>query len=182
MASIIYIKAFSTAVLLLISLSGADPVLSSGQVHAEKPGEAVHENNEPLKVTIILQRVYLDGEISEEKVVETIWSLEDFWTKYEKWQLVDMEAKKAVFRQEVDDISPLLKANGYFGLSDDGILTIFNGRPNGSKIIQSFFQIDLGKLESIKRDELKKGIPIRSKQCYEEVLETFKPYTVNDIQ
>ncbi|CAM3938183.1 BofC C-terminal domain-containing protein [Mesobacillus thioparans] len=181
MASINLIKAFSTAVLLLISLSGAGPVLPGGQVHAEKPGEAVHEINEPLNVTIILQRVYLDGEMSEEKVVETIWSLEDFWAKYDKWQLVDMEAKKAVFRQDVDDISPLLKANGYFGLSDEGVLTIFNGRPDGSNIIQSFFQIDLGRLESIKRDQLKKGIPIRSKQCYEEVLETFKPYTVKDL-
>ncbi|MCM3122554.1 intercompartmental signaling factor BofC [Mesobacillus sp. AQ2] len=181
MASINLIKAFSTAVLLLISLSGAGPVLPPGQVHAEKPGEAVHEFNEPLKVTIILQRIYLDGEMSEEKVVETVWSLEDFWAKYDKWQLVDMDAKMAVFRQDVDDISPLLKANGYFGLSDEGVLTIFNGRPDGSNIIQSFFQIDLGRLESIKRDQLKKGIPIRSKQCYEEVLETFKPYTVKDL-
>lgn len=181
MASNNLIKAFSTAVLLLIGLSGSGPVLTAGQVHAEKPGEAVHEINEPLKVTIILQRVYLDGEMSEERVVETIWSLEDFWAKYDKWQLLDMDAKKAVFRQDVDDISPLLKANGYFGLSDEGVLTIFNGRPDGSNIIQSFFQIDLGRLESIKRDQLKKGIPIRSKQCYEEVLETFKPYTVKDL-
>jgi forespore regulator of the sigma-K checkpoint len=180
MASINLIKAFSTAVMFLISLSGNGPVFQTEPVHAEKPGEAVREINEPLKVTIILQRIYLDGEMSEEKIEETIWSMEDFWAKYDKWQLVEMEANKVVFRQGIDDISPLLKSNGYFGLSDEGVLTIFNGRPDGSNIIQSFFQIDLGKLESIKRDQLKKGIPIRNKKCYEEVLETFKPYTVQE--
>ncbi|RSD24150.1 regulator [Mesobacillus subterraneus] len=157
-------------------------MLQPAHAFAEKPEARVHEINQPLEVTIILQRVYLDGEMSEERVNETIWSMEDFWAKYEKWQIVDMEADKAVFRQDVDDISPLLKANGYFGVSDDGVLTIFNGRPDGSNIIQSFFQIDLGKLESIKRDQLKKGIPIKNKKCYEEVLETFKPYTIQDIK
>lgn len=182
MASNKLLKLFSAAVMLLISLSGYGSVLQTEPVYAEKPDEAVHEINEPLKVTIILQRAYLDGEMSEEKVEETIWSMEDFWAKYEKWQIVDMEEKKAVFRQEIDDISPLLKANGYFGLSDEGVLTIFNGRPEGSNIIQSFFQIDLGRLESFKRNQLKKGIPIRNKQCYEEVLQTFKPYTLNGKQ
>ncbi|WP_286183253.1 intercompartmental signaling factor BofC [Bacillus sp. ISL-55] len=180
MASIKLLKTFSTAVILLMGLSGCSLVLQTKPVFAEKPEEAVHEIHEPLKVTIILQRVYLDGEMSEERIEETIWSMEDFWAKYDEWQLVDMEANKAVFRLKYDDISPLLKANGYFGLSDEGVLTIFNGRPDGSNIIQSFFQIDLGRLESIKRDQLKKGIPIRNKQCYEEVLETFKPYTVRE--
>lgn len=166
--------------MVLISLSGYGLALFTEPAFAEKPEATSQETTEPLEVTIILQRFYLDGEMSEERVTETIWSMEDFWAKYDKWQLVDIEKDKAVFRQGIDDISPLLKANGYFGLSDEGVLTIFNGRPEGSNIIQSFFQIDLGRLESIKRDQLKKGIPIRNKQCYEEVLETFKPYTLQE--
>ncbi|MEH7442309.1 intercompartmental signaling factor BofC [Bacillus sp. JJ1122] len=175
-------NAFSIAALLLISLSGYGLVLHTEPAHAEKPEAKDQQINEPLKVKIILQRVYLDGEMSEEGVMETIWSMEDFWAKYDDWQLIDMEKNKAVFRQDIDDISPLLKANGYFGLSEEGVLTIFNGRPDGSNIIQSFFQIDLGRLESFKRDQLKKGIPIKNKQCYEEVLETFKPYTLLEKQ
>jgi forespore regulator of the sigma-K checkpoint len=175
-------NAFSIVALLLISLSGYGLALHTEPALAEKPEAKVHEINEPLKVKIILQRAYLDGEMSEEGVLETIWSMEDFWAKYDDWQLIDMEQNKAVFRQDIDDISPLLKANGYFGLSDEGVLTIFNGRPDGSNIIQSFFQIDLGRLESFKRDQLKKGIPIKNKQCYEEVLETFKPYTMLEKQ
>ncbi|UQD53838.1 regulator [Bacillus methanolicus] len=134
-------------------------------------------NSYPVKVTVILERKYLDGEISEEKVNETIWSMQDFLAKYNQWHLLDMSENKVVFRQQIDDISPLLKSNGYFGITDDGILTIYNGKPGHSKIIQSFFQIDLGKLESTKWEQLKQGIPIKTKDRYEEVLESFKNYS-----
>lgn len=163
---------------LLISLLGFWQAMYTEPAFAGKPESEDQTIQEPLKLTIILQRVYLDGEMSEEKIQKTIWSMEDFWADYDDWQLVDMDLGKAVFRREIDDISPLLKGNVYFGLSREGILTIFNGRPDSSEIIQSFFQIDLGKLESIKRDQLKKGIRVKNKKCYEKVLETFKPYTL----
>lgn len=183
MGSKVMFKAIGNAVMLLICLSGIGMALHTEPALAEKPGSSsIQENDEPLVVTIILQRVYLDGEMSEEKTIETVWSMEDFWAKYDNWKLMDIEKSKAVFRQEIDDISPLLKANGYFGISDEGVLTIFNGRPGGSNIIQSFFQIDLGRLESIKRDQLEKGIPIKNKDCYKQVLETFKQYTVRTAQ
>jgi forespore regulator of the sigma-K checkpoint len=102
--------------------------------------------------------------------------MEHFWVKYEQWELVDTYDKGLVFKQQMDDISPLLKANGYFGITDDGTLTIFNGRPHQTNIIQSFFQLNIEKLESRKHLELKKGIPIKTKDRYVNVLETFKPY------
>ncbi|UII55019.1 intercompartmental signaling factor BofC [Cytobacillus spongiae] len=131
----------------------------------------------PHEMTIILERAYLDGEISEEKIKDQIWSMEEFWAKYDQWQLVDISQKYVVFRQDVDDISPLLKANGYFGITEDGILTIFNGKPQDYNVIQSFFQIDIGKLESTKHKELQEGIRIKTKDRYVEVLETFKNYS-----
>ncbi|MGD6841187.1 BofC C-terminal domain-containing protein [Bacillus infantis] len=133
----------------------------------------------PLELSVILERVYLDGEMSEEEIQETVWSLEDFWSKYDEWQLVEMDEGQMVFRQSVDDISPLLKSNGYFGLTDEGILTIYNGRPDKSRIIQSFFQIDIRKLESKKREQLEKGIPIMTKNRYAEVLEAFQSYSIS---
>ncbi len=135
---------------------------------------------EPLEVQVILERMYLDGEFSQETVKETIWSMEDFWAKYDSWQLIDMTEDKVVFREVVDDISPLLKSNGYFGINHDGALTIFNGRPQTSKIIHTFFQLDIGKLESKKHEQLKKGIPIKNKEQYVEVLETFKNFTLEE--
>ena len=137
---------------------------------------------EPIEVKVILERVYLDGEISEEQMEEKIWSMEQFWSKYDQWQVVDMDEKSVVFRKHVDDISPLLKANGYFGITDDGILTIYYGKPQKYNIIQSFFQLDIGRLESRRHEELKEGIPIKNKDRYVEVLETFKNYTLQEKQ
>jgi forespore regulator of the sigma-K checkpoint len=138
--------------------------------------DAAEMVKQPIQVEVILQRSYLDGEISEEKIIEKIWSMEHFWIKYEQWELVDTYDKGLVFKRQMDDISPLLKANGYFGITDDGTLTIFNGRPHQTNIIQSFFQLNIEKLESRKHLELKKGIPIKTKDRYVNVLETFKPY------
>ncbi|PLS15635.1 regulator [Bacillus sp. M6-12] len=133
----------------------------------------------PLERKVVLQRMYLDGEISEETIIVKIWAMEDFWAEYKDWQLVDQSEERIIFQRKENDISPLLKANGYFGLSSDGTLSIFNGRPDQSKIIQSFFQIDVGKLESFKRQELLEGIRIENKNKYEQVIESFKHYSAS---
>ncbi|MFC5733710.1 intercompartmental signaling factor BofC [Cytobacillus gottheilii] len=160
-------------------LSAFMMIVGIGAAH-EVSAQAMDNNESPPQMKVILERVYLDGEISEETVTETIWAAEDFWAKYEDWKLVDMDEGYVVFRQQTDDISPLLKANGYFGITDEGILTIFNGKPQRTNIIQSFFQIDIQRLESNKCEQLKKGIPIMTKDRYIEVLETFKTYSTDD--
>jgi forespore regulator of the sigma-K checkpoint len=147
-------------------------------VFAEQYEERNDEDSGPVTKTIKLQRVYIDGDMSEEIKRETIWSMEDFWAQYDDWQLIDQDENRIVFRKFVDDISPLLKSNGYFGITEDGILTIFEGKPDEStKVIQSFFHIDVEKLESRQHDILKKGIPVQSKDHYVKVIETFKHYS-----
>ena len=133
--------------------------------------------NAPIQRTVILQRVYLDGEMSEEKIEETIISMDDFWRKYDKWLLVDQNDQQLVFQTYVDDISPLLKGNGYFGIKSDGTITIFNGKPARDQIIQSFYQIDLKKLESNKKSELQNGVKIVNKERYLKFLEVYKAYS-----
>ncbi|RFU71715.1 regulator [Peribacillus saganii] len=133
----------------------------------------------PLERKVVLQRVYVDGEVSIEIVMNKIQAMEDFWAEYEGWQLVDQNEKRIIFRKQENDISPLLKANGYFGLSNDGTLSIFNGKPDQSNIIQSFFQIDVRKLESYKRQELKEGIRIENKHRFKQVIESFKYYSAS---
>lgn len=132
---------------------------------------------QPLSVKVILQRKYLDGEISEEIVQENVSSIEDIRKLYSGWKLIDQNRESIVLRRKVDDISPLLKTNGYFGITGDGTLSIFNGRPGSNDIIQSFFQIDVEKLESHKHDELMEGIRIESKDQYLEVLKAYESYS-----
>jgi forespore regulator of the sigma-K checkpoint len=135
--------------------------------------------SDSVKMTVVLQQQYLDGEMSQETKEETVVSLKEIWKKYKDWQLINMDDQTIVFRKTVNDISPLLKANGYFGITEDGTLSIFNGKPTRSnKIIQSFFQIDVKKLESRQQEQLKKGIRVLSKSQYQDVIETYRHFAV----
>lgn len=136
----------------------------------------VFEVMSPQKINVILERVYLDGEKSEERVQETILSMEDFWAFYQDWDLIDQNKNEMIFRKEVKDISPLLKINGYFGITDDGVLSIYEGTPNQEKVIQSFFRLDTSKLKSKQHSDLEKGIPVQNLKNYEEVLQVLGQY------
>ncbi|WP_018661024.1 BofC C-terminal domain-containing protein [Heyndrickxia acidiproducens] len=128
--------------------------------------------------TILLERVYLDGEMSEE-VIKTKTSLEEALDAYPDWQIADIEEDRLVLQKQLNDISPLLKANGYFGVTKDGVLSIFQGKPQDKDIIHSFFQLNMKKLESRRQQELKNGIPIKTKEDYQKLLKTFKPYSAS---
>lgn len=164
----------ATAVILFMLMGWVPGIMIVGSATAMDT-----QKSEPLAMKIVLERIYLDGEVSEEIVQENIFSLENFWAKYDQWKLKDIDKSEVVFSKQINDISPLLKTNGYFGISDKGVLTIFNGKPDQSRIIQSFFQIDIKKLESRKQKELLDGIPIKNKDRYVKVLETFKSYSTD---
>ena len=61
--------------------------------------------------------------------------------QYKEWQLVDRDDVQIVLQKKVDDISPLLKTSGYFGVSEEGILQIFKGVPKSDNAIHSFFKL-----------------------------------------
>ena len=125
---------------------------------------------------ITLQSLYVDGEMSEEISFKEIASVEDIMQQYDEWELVWKMDKEVVFQKRINDISPLLKANGYFGVTEDGVLSIFNGKPTDSDVIHSFFQINVEMLEVKKQNELGEGIRVKDRQQYEAVLEAFEPY------
>lgn len=131
---------------------------------------------EPLTLQVTLQKHYMDGKVLEESYKETIGSMQDFWSYYHGWQVVEQKEGEIIFKKHVQDISPYLKENGYFGLSN-GILTIFEGQPESEQVIQSFYQIDTSELESYQAKQLQKGIKIDSKEVYEYVLEAYREMT-----
>ncbi len=162
------------AILLLL----AGMILTAGlwqSTHAKKE-DAQAESYEVMSQNtydVILQRVYLDGEMSEERLKES-GTIDDIIREYESWTFVERNGKTLIFRKEVDDISPLLKLNGYFGLDDENVLSIFDGEPANENVIHSFFQIDTAKLKSADHERLKKGIRIENVQQYKEVIEAFE--------
>jgi len=133
--------------------------------------------NDCAQMEVHLQRIYLDGESSEEVRAERICP-EDVAENYKGWDVVHVSATTAILRKEIDDLSPLLKTNGYFGITSDGILTIFDGNPNKEKVIQSFYQLDTKKLESRWMRQLQSGIPIRSKDRYLHVINQLQHYSL----
>lgn len=126
---------------------------------------------------VILERHYLDGDRSEEVVIEEL-TYSEIRKKYTDWSFVFANQDYIKFTKFVNDISPLLKSNGFFGITKDGTLSIFNGNPNEENVIHSFFQIDLGKLDTRSQEQLVKGIPVRTKEDFIQVLEAFKPYSL----
>lgn len=137
---------------------------------------AVPVENDQLQV--ILQREYLDGELSEEKITEWVWSIEEFKNKYRDWKIIEQTKDHIVLHKMENDISPLLKTNGYFGITEDGTLSIYNGKPEEDKIIHTFFQIDVGKLEVYQQEELQQGIQIISKDQFNSLMKEYREYAV----
>lgn len=165
-------------ILISVALSSIFVTATASAENRENPQEVTG----PMERQVILQRVYMDGEMSEETLTVKILAMEDFWASYRDWQLIDQNEERVIFQKKENDISPLLKANGFFGITQDGTLSIFNGKPEDSHIIHSFFQIDIGKLETYKQRELLKGIPILNKNRYEQVIEAYKPYSLPETE
>lgn len=140
----------------------------------ESNQKPMHEASDIKKV--ILQTIYFDGEVSEEIVFKDGLTDAEIQAEFKKYKLINQSDKELVFQKYSNDISPLLKANGYFGITEDGTLSIFNGKPTESDVIQSFFHIDVQMLEAKKHHDLVEGIRVKDKKQYESVLETFAPY------
>ncbi|MDQ0339514.1 hypothetical protein J2S00_002302 [Caldalkalibacillus uzonensis] len=68
----------------------------------------------------------------------------------------------------------------FFGLSKEGVLTLYQGPPEDNQVIETFFRIDTDLLKSELPEEklrqLKTGIRINNAEDYETVIATFKPF------
>ncbi|GGK16108.1 hypothetical protein GCM10010965_06450 [Caldalkalibacillus thermarum] len=68
----------------------------------------------------------------------------------------------------------------FFGLSEEGVLTLYHGPPEENQVIETFFHIDTELLKSelpeSELQKLKTGIRVYNAEDYEAVLATFKPF------
>ncbi|SDK40400.1 BofC C-terminal domain-containing protein [Sediminibacillus albus] len=171
--------------LLICSLAVVGIITFAGYLSGEEQAKTIEDKanpaaknenpaqREPLELEVTLQKHYIDGKIEESTHKEKIWAMEDFWSYYHDWQVVDQKEGEIVFKKEISDISPYMKENGYFGLAENQ-LTIFEGLPIHEQVIQSFYQIDTDELESYQVKQLHDGIKIDSKQVYQYVLEAYR--------
>lgn len=93
-----------------------------------------------------------------------------------------MDANGEVWLEEVvtDDLSQACKEQAYMSIDANGNLTLFDGPPQEEKVLRTFFQLDIGSMESsLPKDVLKQlqeGIRIQDIDEYNSVLSTFSDY------
>ncbi|MFT9848405.1 BofC C-terminal domain-containing protein [Aneurinibacillus sp. REN35] len=132
-------------------------------------------------VDVVLKRVYLCGESEEEIKKETVASSDELLMRYQDWTFVSRQRNVYTFEKKLNDLSPYCKEHAYFGLSENGELTLFDGVPENGKVIQTFFQLNTEKLESsLPVDEMKilrKGIRITDAAEYNSIISTYSEFS-----
>jgi forespore regulator of the sigma-K checkpoint len=138
--------------------------------------------NQPVK--LILKTSYLCGTETITKEFKEVSEIEDWLVKHrEPWVLKEKNDREFIMVREVsDDLSPLCKKEGYFGIAKDGTLAIFLGPPNDNQVIQTFFRMDTELLESrlpkTEMSYLKDGIKINTVTEYFSILSTYGEFAV----
>jgi forespore regulator of the sigma-K checkpoint len=166
----------------LQALSGKDGGQGVTPLHFFTGDDAVEVTAQPFE--LVLARTYLCGMKEEERKPVPAEKLAQLLTEYNGWEIISADASKVILLKRENDISPSCKANGYFGLSGEGVLTLFNGLPSGQEVIQTFYQIDTAKMEASLPKEvvesLKKGIRVKDLAEYNSVLSTYEEFQEED--
>ncbi len=118
------------------------------------------------------------GDFTPEEIVALMMQ-HPGWTGY-------VEAgDELVVQETVDDLSPHCKENAYMSLDKEGNLTLFDGKPKEEKAIRTFFQLDIGSMETSLPagvlEQLQDGIRVQDIEEYNSVLSTFGDYAVAPV-
>ena len=96
---------------------------------------------------------------------------------------IEVAADALRVKQHVDDLSPLCKEQAYISIDALGNLNLYKGRPTEDKVIRTFFQMDVGSLESSLPEgvweQLQQGIRVQDKDEYNSVISTFSDYAID---
>lgn len=134
------------------------------------------------KWQVTIQNHYFVGPITEETLELTTEELEQWLIDNPHVEKVAEEDYYVVFKQMITDLSPIIKEQGYFALDEQGVLHLYQGETKEENIIQTFFQVDIDRLEtSLPVEEymhLRKGIHITSLAEYNQVLSMYSEFAV----
>lgn len=138
-------------------------------------------NNAQGKMKVHLRTSFVCGveeQIIGELDTDTVYSL---MNNNPSWK-GKMDDNGEVWLEETvtDDLSPACKEQAYMSVDANGNLTLFDGPPQEEKVLRTFFQLDIGSMESsLPKDVLKQlqeGIRIQDIDEYNSVLSTFSDY------
>jgi forespore regulator of the sigma-K checkpoint len=169
---------------ILFAIAGALAIgnLSSPIIHPGSNQEEAIKVSTEQSVTLILQTNYICGTEIGTKQFHQVRDMEEWLEAQDfSWTIQSKsDSEYSVTRDVENDLSPLCKKEGYFGLSEEGVLTMFQGPPTDNQVIQTFFRIDTQLLESKlpqeKMGSLIQGIRVHSVDEYLNVLSTFEEF------
>jgi forespore regulator of the sigma-K checkpoint len=127
-----------------------------------------------------LRKVYVCGEETASLGLMNGSEIDRLFQEHAEWTIDRRDDGSVVFTEYVNDLSPACKESAYFGIDQDGNLTLFQGLPAEENIIRTFFQLDIQYLESsLPREtvrQLYEGIRIRDVEEFNSVLSTFSTF------
>nr|WP_244988240.1 BofC C-terminal domain-containing protein [Paenibacillus xylanexedens] len=104
--------------------------------------------------------------------------------QHPEWDATVGTSDELRLKQSVDDLSPLCKQQAYISIDAVGNLNLYEGKPAEEKVIRTFFQLDVGTLESSLPEgvleQLQQGIRVQDKDEYDSVISTFSDYAVDE--
>lgn len=131
------------------------------------------------KVFVCGEENLLIGQMASDEVVS-------LHGEHPQWSVELGQDGAVTFTEKIDDLSEACKNNAYFGLDKTGNLSLFEGPPDGEKVIRTFFQLNMGYLESSLQpetiDQLKEGIRVLDMEEYNSVLSTFSEFAVEETE
>lgn len=173
-------------ILVLIGVLLLSPLanFSKDQADGEKPTNQAIEVQRMAETEVHLITHFLCGKDLVETKKELNMTIDEIRDKYSDWIIFDVNNNVVTMERFEDDLAPECKEGAFFGLSPDGVLTLYQGDPEENQVIETFFRIDIESLESgLPREpieQLYKGIPVKNITEYHSILSTYSEFVVEE--
>jgi forespore regulator of the sigma-K checkpoint len=129
---------------------------------------------------VFLQKRYVCGEEMQRIGELTPNEIAELSKEHSTWELTLQADGQVYLTEHIQDLSESCKEAAYFGVDENGVLSLFDGIPQQNKVIQSFFQLNIQYLKSALPPDtvaqLYVGIRVSDIDEYNSVLSTFADY------
>lgn len=135
-------------------------------------------------IRVVLQTEYICGVETEQLGRMDIPRLKILLAQHPEWEAKITSSDTMQLNQRVEDLSPICKQEAYISIDAAGNLKLYEGKPAEENVIRTFFQLDVGTLESSLPEgvleQLQEGIRIQDKDEYDSVISTFSDFAVDE--
>ncbi|CCQ94133.1 exported hypothetical protein [[Clostridium] ultunense Esp] len=147
-----------------------------------KPGEEITAALAPNMAEVIFRTIYEVGPVEEEVKKIPYSELENLKKQYGNLTSYGAVRERYIVEKRVEDLSPFIKERGKLGLTKDGMLMLYTGSEIDPQVIETFFRIDVKRMESSLPQEevnlLRQGIPVHSLAEFNSILSTYGEYAL----